>query len=145
MMRQVNEAGLALIKSFEGFSPVVYADVVGKATIGYGHLVREDEHFGVLSEKEAETLLQHDLRSACFAVERFIHVPLSDNQFSALVSFTFNLGSGALQRSTLRQQINRGAEQASIVTQWRRWVWAGGRRWSGLRRRREAEIILYFQ
>ena len=76
------------------------------------------------------------------AVERFITCPLEDNPFSALVSFAFNMGAGALQRSTLRQKINRGEHEA-VPKELRRWVWAGGRRYAGLMKRREAEIILY--
>lgn len=144
MVREVNRAGIELIKAFEGFSPVVYADVAGKRTIGYGHLLREGENWRRIGKAQAEALLQKDLLAARLAVARLIAVPLSDNAFAALVSFAFNLGSGALQRSTLRQKINR-QEQEEIAAQWRRWVWAGGRRWPGLLRRREAEIHLYFQ
>lgn len=143
-MRHINAAGLELIKQFEGFSAQVYADVAGKKTIGYGHLVKAGEAWQSISPEAAEALLREDLHIAQRGVERYIAAPLTDNQFSALVSFTFNLGAGALQRSTLRQKINR-YEQDAIAPEWRRWVWAGGRRWAGLLRRREAEILLYFQ
>jgi len=69
-------------------------------------------------------------------------VALDDGQFDALVSFTFNLGSGALQRSTLRRRVNREEHEAAPA-EFRRWVWAGGRRLKGLMRRREAEAQLY--
>jgi len=69
-------------------------------------------------------------------------VPLTDGQFDALVSFTYNLGSGALQRSTLRRVINRKNHQ-NVPAQLMRWVWAGGRKLRGLVRRREAEARLY--
>ena len=63
--------------------------------------------------------------------------------FDALGSFTFNLGTGALQRSTLRRKVNR-EEHDAVPAEFRRWVWAGGRRLKGLIRRREAEAALYF-
>ena len=73
---------------------------------------------------------------------RLINVPLTDGQFDALASFTYNLGGGALQRSTLRRKINR-EEHADVPEQFMRWVWAGGRKLKGLVRRREAESDLY--
>lgn len=80
--------------------------------------------------------------SAERAVLRLINVPLTDGQFSSLVSFTVNLGSGALQRSTLRRKVNR-EEHDHVPAEFRRWVWAGGKRLKELVRRREAEAALY--
>lgn len=144
-MRQINDEGLALIKQYEGFSPVVYICPAGYPTIGYGHLVRQNERGrwdNGICEQQAEKLLREDVAIAERAVLRLIHVPLTDNQFSALVSFTFNLGSGALQRSTLRRVINRENHDA-VPDQLMRWVWAGGRKMRGLIRRRRAEAALY--
>ena len=76
------------------------------------------------------------------AVLRLITVPLSDGQFDALVSFTFNLGSGALQRSTLRRKVNR-QEYEDAALEFGKWVWAGGRRLKGLINRRKAEAALF--
>jgi hypothetical protein len=76
------------------------------------------------------------------AVLRLIQVSLDDGQFDALVSFTFNLGAGALQRSTLRRKINR-KEYCTVPAELRRWVWADGRKLRGLMRRREAEANIY--
>ncbi len=95
-----------------------------------------------ISKGEAEALLIKDVQTAESAVLRLIRVPLTDGQFDALVSFTFNLGSGVLQRSTLRRKVNR-EEHAEVPDQLMRWVWAGGRRLRGLVRRREAEVGLY--
>ncbi len=72
---------------------------------------------------------------------RLIPVPLEDGRFDALGSFTFNLGAGALQRSTLRRQVNR-QEHGAVPREFRRRVWAGGRKLEGLIRRREAEAEL---
>lgn len=144
-MRPITQNGLALIKTFEGFSPVVYLDAAGLPTIGYGHLIREGEEFSDgITREWAEELLRKDIAIAQAAVLRLIHVPLRNGQYDALVSFTFNLGSGALQRSTLRRRVN-GEDHAAVPHEFRRWVWAGGRRLRGLMRRREAEIDRYLQ
>ena len=73
---------------------------------------------------------------------RLITAPLSNGQFDALVSFTFNLGAGALQRSTLRRKVNR-EEHADVPAELMKWVWAGGRKLKGLVKRRQAEASLY--
>ncbi|MCH2037353.1 MAG: lysozyme [Rickettsiales bacterium] len=142
-MRHITQNGLDLIKRFEGFSRTVYFCPAGYPTIGYGHVVKDGEDFsnGIM-EGEAEELLRQDAQIAERAVLRLINVPLTDGQFDALVSFTYNLGGGALQRSTLRRKINR-EEHAEVPEQFMRWVWAGGRKLKGLMRRREAEAELY--
>ena len=144
-MRKVSEEGLNLIKRFEGFSKTIYTCPAGYPTIGYGHLVKpnEAESFadGVLKD-EATDLLRQDVGIAERAVLRYVDVPLTDGQFDALVSFTFNLGAGALQRSTLRRKVTR-EEHDEVPAQFKRWVWAGGRKLKGLERRRNAESDLY--
>jgi len=141
-MRYITQDGIDLIKRFEGFSSKVYICPAGYPTIGYGHLVRSGESFNEISETEAEEILRKDVESAERAVLRLVSVPLTDGQFDALVSFTFNLGSGAFQRSSLRRKVNRQAH-AEVPEQLMRWVWAGGRKLNGLRKRRSAESILY--
>lgn len=142
-MRHITQEGLDLIKQFEGFSETVYICPAGYPTIGYGHVVKEHENFSCgMSEEEAEDLLRKDAQIAENAVLRLINVPLTDGQFDALVSFTFNLGSGALQRSTLRRKVNR-EEHEEVPREFLRWVWAGGRKLRGLIRRRSAEVALY--
>jgi len=86
--------------------------------------------------------LRQDAVIAERAVLHLINVPLTDGQFDALVSFTYNLGGGALQRSTLRRKINR-EEHGKVPEQFMRWVWAGGRKLKGLVRRRAAESSFY--
>ena len=95
-----------------------------------------------ISEAQAERLLMADLQGVEAAVRRLIRVPLTQNQFDALVSFTFNLGAGRLQASRLRMVINRG-EYAAAPAEFRRWVVGGGRKLPGLVARRRAEIELY--
>jgi lysozyme len=84
-----------------------------------------------------------DLRIAERAVGRLMTRALGQYEFDALVSFTFNLGVGALQRSTLRRVINR-RDTGDISSQWLRWVWGGGRKLPGLIRRRHEELALFF-
>ena len=141
-MRHITQDGIDLIKRFEGFSSSVYICPAGYPTIGYGHLVRSGESFNEISETEAEELLCKDVESAERAVLRLVNVPLTDGQFDALVSFTFNLGAGAFQRSTLRRKVNRQAH-TEVPAQMMRWVWAGGRKLNGLIRRRESEVLIY--
>jgi GH24 family phage-related lysozyme (muramidase) len=144
-MRHVTDAGLALIQRFESFSPTIYVCPAGYPTVGYGHVVLDGERgrfAGGIGEDEGEALLRRDAAIAERAVLRLITVPLTDGQFDALVSFTFNVGGGALQRSTLRRKINR-EEHALAPAEFLKWVWAGGRKLKGLMRRREAEAGLY--
>lgn len=145
MMRHVTEEGLNLIKRFEGFSPTMYVCPAGYSTIGYGHVVlaHEQVQFAAgITQAEATKLLRKDVSIAERAVLRLISVPLTDGQFDALVSFTFNLGAGALQRSTLRRKVNRG-EHESVPAELMKWVWAAGKRLLGLVRRRQEEGIVY--
>ena len=144
-MRHITLSGLSLIKEFEGFSADIYLDAAGLPTIGYGHLLRagEDKIFRRgISHEAAITLLVKDVEASERAVLRLIAVPLSDGQFDALVSFTFNLGAGALQRSTLRRKVNR-QEHGAVPPEFHKWVWAGGKKLKGLIRRRQAEALLY--
>lgn len=140
-MMCVSEQGIALIKRFEGFSPTPYLCPAGYWTIGYGHVVVTGDRLQV-TRKQAEALLREDVRSAEVAVKRLITAALNQHQFDALVSFTFNLGAGALQRSTLRQVVNRGAHEA-VPRELARWVFAAGRKLPGLVARRKAEAAHY--
>lgn len=142
-MRHVTQDGIGLIKRFEGFSATVYICPAGYPTIGYGHLVREAERYEQgITEAEAEDLLRRDVQTAEKAVLCLIDVPLTDGQFDALVSFTFSLGAGALQRSTLRRKVNRQAH-SEVPEQFKHWVWARGKKLAGLINRRAAEANKY--
>ena len=144
-MRHVTDEGLALIKRFEGFAPEIYICPGGWPTIGYGHVVHDaerDQFADGIDEATAEELLRRDVEAAERAALRLIWVPLEDGQLDALASFSFNLGAGALQRSTLRRKVNR-EEHGDVPHEFGRWVWAGGRKLKGLVRRREAEAGLY--
>ncbi len=144
-MRHITDEGINLIKRFEGFSSLIYICPAGYPTIGYGHVVRDGEKSRFaegIDNAEGEVLLRQDVLWAERGVLRLIDVSLSDGQFDSLVSFTFNLGAGALQRSTLRRKVNR-EEHDEVPAQFKRWVWAGGRKLRGLVRRREAESVSY--
>jgi lysozyme len=130
------------IKKFEGFSSKVYVCPAGVKTIGYGHVLNIKEHFDVITEEIAEQLLTKDIYQAQQVVLRNIYTDLTQEQFSALTSFTFNLGFAALQRSTLRQKINRN-EHFQVPKELMRWVCSCGKIMPGLVRRREAEAELY--
>lgn len=144
-MRHVTDEGVALIKTFEGLRLTRYKCSAGKWTIGIGHLIRPHEDFSMpITKEEAYALLHKDLAVSEKAVLRLITVPLSDFQFNALVSFTFNLGAGALQRSGLRMKVNSG-EHGDVPDEFMKWVFSGGKKTKGLQRRRAAEAAHYMQ
>lgn len=138
----ISQTGIDLIKHFESFRETPYLCPAGYQTIGYGHVIRLGETLEEISEAEGEDLLLSDVAKAEASVQRLIKVALEENQYDALVSFTFNLGGGALQRSTLRQKVNR-EEHAEVPDEFKKWIYAGGRILKGLIRRRIMEAILY--
>jgi len=139
MHRFTSNKGLEFIKSFESFSPTTYICPAGVRTIGYGHVLLRGEHYQGISMDMAEELLRKDLAIAERAVIRNISCPLDQDQFDALVSFTYNLGAGALQRSTLRQKVNYGSSSYDVRNEFMKWVYVSGKRLKGLIRRRMAE------
>lgn len=146
-MRHVTNQGLALIKRFEGFSATPYLCPAGWWTIGWGAIQGLDGQpvtaaTPSVTEEKAEALLLRDVAVAERAVLRLISAPLTDGRFDALAPFVFNLGGGALQRSTLRRKVNR-EDHAYVPDEFRKWVWGGGHKLPGLTRRREAEAVLY--
>ncbi len=144
--RQITQVGSNLIRSFESFSAVRYLCSARVWTIGFGHAIRKGEQWdsptAIITEQEALELFDKDNDDAEKAVLRLVRVPLTDGMFDSLVSFTFNLGSGALQRSTLRSMLNR-EEYTDAANQFPLWCWAGGYRNRGLLRRRIAERHLF--
>lgn len=138
----LSSRGIALIKQCEGFRSTRYLDSAGKPTIGYGHLIKPGESFTVVDEAQADALLRADVRTAECAVKRQVTVPLNAHQYDALVSFTYNVGEGALQKSTLRQKLNQTNYLGASV-EFDRWVYAGGKRVQGLVTRRVEERNLF--
>jgi len=142
---RLSQRGHDLIKRFEGFSANPYLCPASYWTIGYGHVITkaDAEKFAAgISRDAAEALLKADVRKAEAAVGSLVKVRLSQGQFDALVSFTFNLGARALQSSTLRMRLNRG-DYTGAREQFERWVYAGGRVLPGLVKRRQAEAELF--
>lgn len=150
---RISEAGIDLIAEFEGFIATPYNDPVGHCTIGIGHLLHrgnctdsDRQQAGIMTYTEAVVLLRQDARRYEDAVNRLITVQLNQNQFDALVSFTFNLGYGALEGSTLRARLNAG-QHDQVCDQLRRWNKAELNgvmvELAGLTRRREAECTLW--
>jgi lysozyme len=142
-----NEAGLQIIKIFEGFRSQPYRCSADVPSIGYGSTfcmdgrrVRMDME--PVTKDEAEDLLRWGVKNSERAVDKLIRVGLNSNEFSSLVSFVYNLGSGRLQSSTLRVKLNRGDRlgAADELPKWRR---AGGRILRGLVLRRQAERELF--
>ena len=139
---KTSQKGIDFIKRHEGLRLKAYQDSAGVWTIGYGSTggVREGD---VINEMQAETLLRVDLHTAEKEVNRH-RLPLNQNQFDALVSFTFNVGAGAFRNSTLLKRIKENVNHPDIPNQFRRWVYAGGKKLNGLVKRREEESKLYF-
>ncbi|MEM1369158.1 MAG: lysozyme [Cyanobacteria bacterium P01_H01_bin.15] len=143
---RINDAGLALIKHFEGRELHAYQDSVGVWTIGYGHTSAAGPpqvRAGMtISEQEAEDILRQDLGLFEGGVRDRVKVSMNSNQFSALVAFSFNVGLGALGNSTLLRKLNGGDYQGA-GEEFLRWVKAGGATLPGLVRRRDAERALF--
>lgn len=147
----VPQAAVELAKRFEGFerkvrrgveiTAVPYICPAGFWTIGYGHLC-EPTH-SPITEAEGEVYLANDLQTALAATLRYCPVLATEpeNRLAAIVDFTFNLGAGRLQTSTLRRSINQ-LDWAAAATELRRWVYGGGKVLPGLVARREAEAAL---
>ena len=141
----ISKNGIALIKAHEGFRLKAYLCPANVWTIGYGH-TGSDVYMGkVITEDEAENLLITDLIKFEKAVRNNVHKQLTQNQFDALVSFTFNLGEGNLKKSTLLRKVNQNPNDPSIEIEFKKWVNAAGKRLPGLVKRRAEEAELYFK
>ncbi|BBV94377.1 lysozyme [Enterobacter hormaechei] len=143
---QTSDKGIALIKQFEGCKLTAYQDSVGVWTIGYGWTKPVDGkpiRAGMTIKQEtAERLLKTGLVSYENDVSRLVKVDLTQGQFDALVSFTYNLGARSLSTSTLLRKLNAG-DYAGAADEFLRWNKAGGKVLNGLTRRREAERALF--
>jgi lysozyme len=141
-----NQAGVELIKEFEGLRLRAYLCPAGVATIGYGTTIyptgRKVQLGDTCTEGQAEQFLRHDLRAFEREVERMVRVPVNPNEYSALVSFAYNLGAEALRKSTLMRLLN-AHNYAGAAEQFARWTYAGGKSLPGLVRRRAAERALF--
>lgn len=141
-MRKINNEGLNLIKAFEGCKLEAYRCPAGIPTIGYGSTGEHVKMGMRITQQEADALLLDDLKRFEAGVEKIAKVSLSDNEFSALVSFAFNLGLKALENSTLLRLLNAG-KRAEAAAEFPKWNKAGGKVLKGLVRRRAAEQALF--
>jgi lysozyme len=147
----VPQSAIELAKRFEGFekrvkrgteiAAVPYVCPAGFWTIGYGHLCAQDHP--PITLDEAEAYLAQDLVKALSATLRYCPVLAteSEGRLAAIVDFTFNLGAGRLQTSTLRRRINQ-QDWPNVAQELRRWIYGGGKTLPGLIARREAEVSL---
>jgi len=138
---QISEEGKNLIKKFEGCELEAYKCAAGVWTIGYGHIKTAVEGMKI-DQATANELFDEEMGEYETYVNTAVTVPLSQNQFDALVSWVFNLGNGNLNASTMLKVINSG-DHAGVPAQIKRWNKAGGKVLDGLIRRREAEALLY--
>lgn len=138
---KIGDRGLAIIKRSEGLKLEAYLDTGRVPTIGYGH-TRGVKLGLTCIETQALAWLREDCEDAEAAVTANIRVPLSQNQFDALVSFTFNVGTGALESSTLRKMLNAG-NYGGAADQLLRWNKDNGVVLAGLTTRRAAERNLF--
>lgn len=145
----ISAVGLNLIKKYEGFFSKPYLCPAKVPTIGYG-VIRYPNGRRVtlqdkpITEKEASDLLAQLLVNYENDVKRLVKKPLSQNQFDALVSFTYNLGAANLGKSTLLKKINVNPNDPSIRAEFPKWNKAAGKVLNGLTRRRNEEADLYF-
>jgi len=133
--------GTKLLKFFEGCRLTAYQDSVGVWTIGYGHTKGVFEGMSITQE-EAEQMLLTELEEYEGYVEKYVTVPLTQNQFDALVVWVYNLGPTNFRKSTLLKELNSGNYTAAgqEITKWNK---AGGKVLAGLVKRREAEALLF--
>lgn len=138
----MNDAGMDLLKSFEGCRLVAYQDQVGVWTIGYGHTGEDVYEDLTITQAQADALLVEDLEEREAAVRSMVTVELTDNQFSALVDLVYNIGIDALRTSFLLECVNV-KNWAAAADQFLRWDHAGGKVVAGLLRRVDAERLLF--
>ena len=138
---KVSQECIDLVKFFEGFEPRAYLCPANVWTIGYGR-TRNVKEGDIVNEKQAERDLLEELEEFGHQVSSTVKVSLEQSQFDALTSWTYNLGVGNLQSSTLLKKLNSG-DKNSVPSEMLRWNKAAGKVLAGLTRRREAEAKLW--
>lgn len=142
---QLSESGLDFIKRHEGLRLEAYKDIGGRWTIGYGHLLNDTRDWSGyrITQDQANDMLRFDVQEAEAAVNRLVRVPLNQNQFDALVSWTYNLGAGNLADSTMLEELNAGNYQTAATEEMTRWAYVNGEWVKGLADRRQDEKNLF--
>jgi lysozyme len=145
-IQSVSQEGIDLIKRFEGYSGKPYLCPAGKLTIGYGHVIRDDEEYLQLGidPKTAENILKQDVNCVERKINHLVSYPLVQPQYDALVSLVYNIGVYAFEKSTLLRVLNGGNVEKTAL-EFRRWVYAGGKKLDGLIKRRSAEEALFIR
>jgi len=138
----ISQNGIELIKSFEGFRAVPYRDIVGILTIGFGHKIVAGEVFGAISSLEATAILHRDVQWAVTIINTAVQVILTQNQFDALCSFTYNVGAHAFATSTLLKLINE-EDFDGAAKEFLKWDMAGKKVIPSLLARRQKEMALF--
>ena len=137
-MARLSTPGLELIKKFEGMRLRAYVCPSGVWTIGYGHTGPDVVEGSKITEEEAEMLLRKDVSSYESAVNNYTTVKLNQNEYDALVSFTYNVGCNAYRNSTLLRLLNGGVDKKEVADEFGRWTKGGdGTDIPGLVRRAE--------
>ncbi|MBY0444878.1 MAG: lysozyme [Burkholderiales bacterium] len=139
---QTGKNGIALIQKFEGLRLTSYQDSVGIWTIGDGHTGADVKPGMTINPSQVLILLQQDLERFESGVNKSVKVPLTQNQFDALISFSYNVGLGNFSKSTLLKRLNE-ANYSGAADQFPRWNKAGGQILKGLVDRRNAEAALF--
>lgn len=141
---KISATGIELLKQFEGCRLTAYQDSVGVWTIGFGTTtgVKEGQ---TISQVKAEEYLRFDLAIFEKAVTESLKVPVNQNQFDALVSFTYNVGVSAFRSSTLLNLINEKTDKKVVAAEFSKWVKAGNQTLPGLVSRRKAESELFLK
>jgi len=140
--------GYDLIKKYEGCQLKAYLCPAKIPTIGYGNTMYENgtkvKIGDEITQQRAEELLQYIGKYFENEIKKLLKVTLTDNQFGALLSFTYNLGVGNLRISTLLKKINANPNDPTIKDEFLKWNKAGGKVLAGLTKRRQSESELYF-
>ena len=134
--------GLSLTESFESCAFSAYQDQRGVWTIGWGHTGAGAYSGATCTQEQADTWLQQDAQWAAGVVNKMVNIPLSQDEFDALVDFVFNCGSGKFISSTLLKDLNAGNLTAA-ADQFDQWDHSSGKVVAGLLRRRQAETNLF--
>jgi lysozyme len=139
---------LSIIKKYEGLKLEAYICPAGVPTIGFGSTFYPDGRRVKLGDKitiqEAESILQHDIKRFEKEVRNSVKIEITNNQLSALISFTYNVGASAFRKSTLLRKVNANPTDLTIHNEFMRWTRAGGKVLPGLVKRRAEESKLYF-
>lgn len=141
---KISNDGLELIKKHEGLRLETYDDGVGVPTIGYGSTGSHVYWGKTITKSEANDLLKKDVNWAEDVINKTVLVNLNQNEFDALVSFVFNIGSEAFANSTLLEYLNKNKRKLASK-EFERWIYAGGQQLEGLIKRRESEKQLFNQ